>query len=157
MPSQTVYCPACSKTYRVYLDNSTSFLCSDCGAKINPHLEELHKSYKPPKYPITEKQDRPEFKVGPSKVGPSKVVSYRTNIETEPEYAKPKTNQQPFTKQKETRGRFGIWLVMSVVLYLICAFSQFDGDISAWSSIARAILAIGVIGFGIFANAIKFD
>jgi hypothetical protein len=44
--------------------------------------------------------------------------------------------------------KFIVWLVITLIIYGICAFTQWTLDITEWSTICRAIMAIGAVGIG---------
>jgi hypothetical protein len=152
MESKLINCPKCGKRYKVFLEAHNYFQCYDCDGIIEYNSTPLQRRSFIPRPPVP--ATRPQINLNHPR-----VVSYRTNVvePAQPIKRTAPTTQRQFTKTHENKGRLGLWVILSVLLYLLCAFTQFNMDISEWSSICRAIFAIGVIGFGVLAASVNFD
>jgi len=70
----------------------------------------------------------------------------------------PIRNQETISKSmNHGKARAGLWLISSLLLYLIISFSQYELDIAEWSAIARGILIVGILGLGFLTLIIDFE
>lgn len=51
---------------------------------------------------------------------------------------------------KDSKEATIAFLILTGVLYLICAFSQLHLDFTLWSTLARAVLGIGVVAIIVY-------
>lgn len=45
---------------------------------------------------------------------------------------------------------FLVWLIPTIVLYAICAFTQWNIEIDEWSVMCRAVFGIGTVAIAVY-------
>jgi predicted RNA-binding Zn-ribbon protein involved in translation (DUF1610 family) len=142
MFKKSIYCPACNKQYKIKNTDSAKFNCSNCKAVVNPQCQDLSNSYKPPANPV---------------LWPVVPIQAIKPVETVKDYRHSKPVSKPINHPVKTnvitndssntrlKGKFGLWLFLSFILYLLCAFAEFDVNINEWSSLTREIFGVGFL------------
>jgi|JI6StandDraft_1071083.scaffolds.fasta_scaffold97140_3 ribosomal protein S27E len=121
MTAMAVSCPSCQITYNVVVNPSLTFYCSKCGVKVAFDLEGKSEIFKElADNSIQLEQPSNDRYVDDSSDEDSKVVPALIT-----------------------------WLIVSVIIFSLCAFSQYTIEVDEWSSISRGILGTGVVGSGI--------
>ena len=150
MFAKSIYCPACNARHRIKKTDVVKFKCSQCGATVNPNCQDLNTSYKPPAnhtlWPIPPVESPKQVII----VQHQPTPKLSTKVKSQPV----KTNAP--TDNTVVKGKLGIWLALSVILYVLCAFAEFDVNFGDWTALARGIFGLGVVCAGLIAIIADF-